>query len=105
MSKGKVQRDRRKLREKRRSTGVVHLQSTEVSHGGLIFRRSIDSIFFSSSLINIHQSTGGSTGEDDGEESPSWDETKKNTLTNEGGNPFDVSSMSFINVPLKFWIH
>lgn len=29
-SKGKVQRDRRKLREKRRSTGVVHLQSTEV---------------------------------------------------------------------------
>ncbi len=29
-NKGKLQRDRRKLREKRRSTGVVHLQSTEV---------------------------------------------------------------------------
>ena len=28
-SKGKQQRDRRKLREKRRSTGVVHLASTE----------------------------------------------------------------------------
>jgi len=61
-SKGKVQRDRRKLREKRRSTGVVHLQSTE--------------------------STGGSTGEDDGEESPSREETKRNTGINEG---IDVS--------------
>lgn len=30
VNKGKMQRDRRKLREKRRSTGVVHLQSTEV---------------------------------------------------------------------------
>ncbi|CAK9808491.1 PRKC apoptosis WT1 regulator protein [Anthophora plagiata] len=39
INKGKQQRDRRKLREKRRSTGVVHLQSTE--------------------------STGGSTGEDE----------------------------------------
>ena len=29
-NKGKQQRDRRKLREKRRSTGVVHLPSTEV---------------------------------------------------------------------------
>lgn len=58
VNKGKLQRDRRKLREKRRSTGVVHLQSTE--------------------------STGGSTGEDDGEQSPSWDETKKNTVINEG---------------------
>ena len=31
VNKGKQQRDRRKLREKRRSTGVVHLQSTEVT--------------------------------------------------------------------------
>lgn len=31
LNKGKQQRDRRKLREKRRSTGVVHLQSTEVN--------------------------------------------------------------------------
>jgi hypothetical protein len=31
VNKGKLQRDRRKLREKRRSTGVVHLQSTEVN--------------------------------------------------------------------------
>ena len=30
VNKGKQQRDRRKLREKRRSTGVVHLPSTEV---------------------------------------------------------------------------
>ncbi|XP_046452938.1 PRKC apoptosis WT1 regulator protein-like isoform X3 [Daphnia pulex] len=60
VNKGKLQRDRRKLREKRRSTGVVHLQSTE--------------------------STGGSTGEDDGEQSPSWDETKKNTVINEGSS-------------------
>lgn len=29
-NKGKQQRDRRKLREKRRSTGVVQLYSTEV---------------------------------------------------------------------------
>ena len=32
INKGKQQRDRRKLREKRRSTGVVHLPSTEVCH-------------------------------------------------------------------------
>ena len=31
--KGKQQRDRRKLREKRRSTGVVHLASTESTGG------------------------------------------------------------------------
>jgi len=58
-NKGKQQRDRRKLREKRRSTGVVHLASTE--------------------------STGGSTTEgEDGE--PAIDmcsETKRNTQQNE----------------------
>jgi hypothetical protein len=31
VNKGKQQRDRRKLREKRRSTGVVHLASTGAS--------------------------------------------------------------------------
>uniref|UniRef100_T1J5F9 Staphylococcal nuclease domain-containing protein 1 n=1 Tax=Strigamia maritima TaxID=126957 RepID=T1J5F9_STRMM len=51
MSKGKQQRDRRKLREKRRSTGVVHLPSTE--------------------------STGGSTGEDEDELLSLNAETKK----------------------------
>lgn len=34
VNKGKQQRDRRKLREKRRSTGVVHLASTESTTGG-----------------------------------------------------------------------
>ena len=33
VNKGKQQRDRRKLREKRRSTGVVHLASTESTGG------------------------------------------------------------------------
>lgn len=63
-NKGKQQRDRRKLREKRRSTGVVHLASTE--------------------------STGGSTTGDDEESSdqqPAVDrvllETKRNTHQNE----------------------
>lgn len=64
-NKGKQQRDRRKLREKRRSTGVVHLASTE--------------------------STGGSTTGDDEESSdqaqPSLDrvllETRRNTHQNE----------------------
>ena len=66
--KGKMgqQRDRRKLREKRRSTGVVHLASTE--------------------------STGGSTTADDEESSDALvvgvnanacSETKRNTLNNE----------------------
>ena len=56
-SKGKQQRDRRKLREKRRSTGVVHLTNTE--------------------------SAGGSTtGEEDVKEDMS-SETKKNTQQNE----------------------
>lgn len=36
-NKCKAQRERRKLREKRRSTGVVHLQSTEVC-GSLVTR-------------------------------------------------------------------
>jgi hypothetical protein len=58
MNKGKAQRDRRKLREKRRSTGVVHLPSTE--------------------------STNGSTGEDDDEELVANEkETRKNTQHNE----------------------
>jgi len=74
-SKGKVQRDRRKLREKRRSTGVVHLQSTE--------------------------STGGSTGEDDGEESSSREETKKNASPNEG---IDVSKMDPKNLGNRNYI-
>jgi len=56
MNKGKQQqRDRRKLREKRRSTGVVHLPSTE--------------------------STGGSTGEDEDETQTA--ETRRNTQHNE----------------------
>ena len=56
-SRGKQQRERRKLREKRRSTGVVHLGNTE--------------------------STGGSaTGEEEGKEEMSG-ETKKNTEHNE----------------------
>nr|XP_050857470.1 PRKC apoptosis WT1 regulator protein-like isoform X2 [Vespula vulgaris] len=57
INKGKQQRDRRKLREKRRSTGVVHLPSTE--------------------------STGGSTGEDEEELSGTCLETKNNTHHNE----------------------
>ena len=32
LHKGKLPKDKRKLREKRRSTGVVNLQSTEVYH-------------------------------------------------------------------------
>jgi len=56
--KGKQQRDRRKLREKRRSTGVVHLASTE--------------------------STGGSTtGEEEMLEDMLCTETKRNTAQNE----------------------
>ncbi|XP_074099717.1 uncharacterized protein LOC141527887 isoform X1 [Cotesia typhae] len=57
INKGKQQRDRRKLREKRRSTGVVHLPSTE--------------------------STGGSTGEDEEELVGTCVETKNNTQHNE----------------------
>ena len=34
LQKGKLMKDKRKLREKRRSTGVVHLASTEVSLTG-----------------------------------------------------------------------
>merc|ERR1719341_2527555 len=68
--KGKQQRDRRKLREKRRSTGVVHLASTE--------------------------STGGSTT---GEEEMLEDmctETKRNTQQNEsiGESPLATVSLS-----------
>ncbi|KAE8749421.1 hypothetical protein FOCC_FOCC003935 [Frankliniella occidentalis] len=57
LTKGKQPRDRRKLREKRRSTGVVHLPSTE--------------------------STGGSTGEDDGDVLSMTAETRRNTIQNE----------------------
>ncbi len=37
LHKGKTAKDKRKLREKRRSTGVVHLPSTEVNLLALIF--------------------------------------------------------------------
>ncbi|XP_034233864.1 PRKC apoptosis WT1 regulator protein-like isoform X2 [Thrips palmi] len=57
LNKGKQPRDRRKLREKRRSTGVVHLPSTE--------------------------STGGSTGEDEGDVLSITAETRRNTIQNE----------------------
>ncbi|KAL3210479.1 hypothetical protein MRX96_008721 [Rhipicephalus microplus] len=59
-NKCKAQRERRKLREKRRSTGVVHLQSTE--------------------------STGGSTGEEEELLNMSA-ETRRNTTLNES-RPF-----------------
>ncbi|XP_043209976.1 PRKC apoptosis WT1 regulator protein-like isoform X3 [Amphibalanus amphitrite] len=66
VNKGKQQRDRRKLREKRRSTGVQHMPSTEVS------------------------STGGSTNEAD-EELPAQTslsaETYRNTQQNEFTDP------------------
>lgn len=70
-NKGKQQRDRRKLREKRRSTGVVHLASTE--------------------------STGGSTTE--GEElvdDRDCAETRRNTAQNEslGESPLATVSLS-----------
>jgi len=64
--KGKQQRDRRKLREKRRSTGVVHLASTE--------------------------STGGSTsGEEEMSECDVGNETKRNTAQNESIGEGNVS--------------
>jgi len=67
-NKGKNQRDRRKLREKRRSTGVVHLASTE--------------------------STGGSTsGEEEEFTEIMGGETKRNTLHNES-IPQDVQQLS-----------
>ncbi|XP_026667293.1 PRKC apoptosis WT1 regulator protein-like isoform X5 [Ceratina calcarata] len=67
INKGKQQRDRRKLREKRRSTGVVHLPSTEVCR------------CFPVTL----KSTGGSTGEDEEDLSGTCLETKHNTHHNE----------------------
>ncbi|XP_037087569.1 zinc finger protein 558-like [Pollicipes pollicipes] len=66
MNKGKQQRDRRKLREKRRSTGVVHMPSTEVS------------------------STGGSTNEEDDDQALAQGmcaETRRNTQHNEFTDP------------------
>ncbi|XP_052810368.1 PRKC apoptosis WT1 regulator protein-like isoform X3 [Mya arenaria] len=59
LQKGKPLKDKRKLREKRRSTGVVHLASTEVS-----------------------QSTGDSL-DDDHEEEKVLTEAKRNTTYNE----------------------
>ncbi|XP_053986501.1 uncharacterized protein LOC128894183 isoform X8 [Hylaeus anthracinus] len=43
INKGKQQRDRRKLREKRRSTGVVHLPSTEERTAKMFTQRRIKS--------------------------------------------------------------
>ncbi|XP_050393396.1 histone-lysine N-methyltransferase set1 isoform X1 [Patella vulgata] len=58
LHKGKLPKDKRKLREKRRSTGVVHLPSTE--------------------------STGDSLDDDDDTDNKASSETKKNTTFNEG---------------------
>lgn len=57
LHKGKLPKDKRKLREKRRSTGVVHLPSTE--------------------------STGDSLDDDDDDDENMIHETKKNTTFNE----------------------
>lgn len=51
-------------------------------------------------FVISYQSTGGSTGEDDEEQSPSWDETKKNTFLNEG-NSLEVKSIE-LSTKLKF---
>jgi len=69
-NKGKQQRDRRKLREKRRSTGVVHLASTE--------------------------STGGSTTEGEEVSEDICSETRRNTQQNEslGESPLATQSIS-----------
>lgn len=69
--KGKLPKDKRKLREKRRSTGVVHLQSTE--------------------------STGDSLDDDDNEEEKCLNEAKRNTAYNEvidADNPQTPSEVS-----------
>lgn len=71
-NKCKAQRERRKLREKRRSTGVVHLQSTE--------------------------STGGSTGEEEELLNMSA-ETRRNTTLNEVLHQQDGASISSSTVP------
>ncbi|CAG0918535.1 unnamed protein product [Notodromas monacha] len=54
MNKGKAQRDRRKLREKRRSTGVVHLPSTEKRHRLFVeLKRMFSDEFESKTLCSI----------------------------------------------------
>ena len=73
-NKGKQQRDRRKLREKRRSTGVVHLASTE-STGG-------------STTGDDEGSTADAAGDSPQERAPSAAlpltlETRRNTQQNE----------------------
>ncbi|XP_054011703.1 protein phosphatase 1 regulatory subunit 12A-like isoform X6 [Hylaeus anthracinus] len=56
INKGKQQRDRRKLREKRRSTGVVHLPSTEERTAKMFTQRRIKRHYRTSyrSCINRH---------------------------------------------------
>ncbi|PVD29083.1 hypothetical protein C0Q70_11680 [Pomacea canaliculata] len=73
MHKGKLPKDKRKLREKRRSTGVVHLPSTE--------------------------STGDSLDDDDDDDENVIHETKKNTVYNEGPNSTHHTSYEVISPP------
>ncbi len=87
INKGKQQRDRRKLREKRRSTGVVHLAST----GTFL---ALDLTWIIETFGLVIESTGGSTTGDDEESSDAGAinaaaamasnslifETRKNTL-------------------------
>ncbi|XP_076370382.1 PRKC apoptosis WT1 regulator protein-like isoform X2 [Tachypleus tridentatus] len=76
VNKGKAQRERRKLREKRRSTGVVHLPSTE--------------------------STGGSTGEDEDELLSMSAETKRNTSLNESSSKYRAEvAMESLHEPYR----
>lgn len=83
VNKGKQQRDRRKLREKRRSTGVVHLASTESTGGSTTGddEESSDAAgAFNAS--NITASVGGIT---------LTAETRKNTLQNESISALDIA--------------
>lgn len=90
-NKGKQQRDRRKLREKRRSTGVVHLPSTEaqLEDGTQASEHQVECNStqdrLGSPTLQRHgntKSTGGSTGEDE-ELLSMTAETRRNTHYNE----------------------
>jgi len=82
-SKGKMQRDRRKMREKRRSTGVVYLGDTK------------DSGSDGSDDDDEHNNNEGyHNDDDDGVNSSAADETLRNTQHNESSNNNIEKSLS-----------
>ena len=96
--KGKQQRDRRKLREKRRSTGVVHLASTESTGGSTSGEEELSECDVDRAETKRNTAQNESIGESSGQVAPDTGDTEARDLVitgerkNSGRGPHNSNS-------------